>query len=44
MKFVKGMIIGTMVAAGVAMLYSDGMMDKKALKRKGRQMMRKMGM
>jgi len=31
MKFVKGMLIGTAVAAGVAMMYNDGMMNKKKI-------------
>ena len=43
MKFVKGMIIGTMVAAGIAMMYNDGMMNKKKIKRRGRQLAKKMG-
>ena len=44
MKFVKGMLIGTVVAAGVAMLYTDGMINKKRMMRKGKQIMKKMGM
>ena len=43
MKFVKGMIIGTMVAAGVAMMYNDGMMNKKRVMRKGKQIAKKLG-
>ena len=41
MKFVKGVIIGTAIAAGAIMMYNDGMMDKKRLMKKGRQLVRK---
>ena len=44
MKFVKGMLIGTVVAAGVAMLYTDGMINKKRMMKKGKAIMKKMGM
>jgi gas vesicle protein len=43
MKFLKGMILGTVVAAGVAMMYSDEFNKKKIMK-KGRQIIKKMGM
>jgi len=43
MKFVKGMIIGTMVAAGVAMMYNDGMMNKKRMMKRGKQLAKKLG-
>ena len=42
MKFTKGIIIGSMITAGVMMMYSDGMDTKKMMK-KGKQLMRKMG-
>ena len=42
MKFTKGIIIGSMITAGVMMMYSDNVDTKKMLK-KGKQMMRKMG-
>jgi len=41
MEFVKGVIIGTAITAGVVMMYNDGMMDRKRLMRKGRQLVRK---
>lgn len=45
MKFVKGIIIGTLISAGVAMAYSDSMSGtKKKMVKKGRQFARKMGM
>ena len=37
MKFVKGMLIGTMVAAGVAMMYNERIM------RRGKQLAKKLG-
>ena len=45
MKFVKGMIFGGMVAAGIAMVYCDTMeQSKKKMMKKGKQWARKMGM
>ena len=44
MKFVKGMIIGTMVATGVAIMYNDGIMNKKRMIRRGKQLAKKLGM
>lgn len=43
MKFVKGMLIGTMVAAGMAMMYNDGMMNKKRIMRRGKKLAKKLG-
>ena len=42
MKFTKGIIIGSMITAGIMMMYKDNMDTKKMMK-KGKQMMRKMG-
>lgn len=42
MKFAKGMIIGSMITAGVVMIYTDNMDTKKMMK-KGKQLIRKMG-
>ena len=42
MKFTKGIIIGSMITAGIMMMYTDNM-DTKKMMRKGKQMMRKMG-
>lgn len=45
MSFVKGMIIGGIVTAGVAMMYSDTMgQNKKRMLKKGKRLARKMGM
>ncbi len=44
MKFVKGMLIGTAIAAGVALMYNDGMMNKRRVMKRGRQFAKKMGM
>jgi len=43
MKFVKGMIIGSLVVAGVTMMCNEGMMNKRRIMRKGRQIAKKMG-
>ena len=44
MKFIKGMVVGGIVTAGVAMIYSETMMDgKKKMVRKSRQFARKIG-
>ena len=46
MKFVKGMIFGTILSAGIAMAYNDSMMNgaKKKMIKKGRQFAKKIGM
>ena len=44
MKFVKGMIIGTMLSAGAYMMYMESSnRTKKTIMKKGKQMARKMG-
>ena len=44
MKFVKGMVVGTLVSAGIVMMYTESMSsNKKKMIRKGRQFARKMG-
>ena len=42
MKFTKGMIIGSMITVGIMMMYTDNMDTKKMMK-KGRQLVKKMG-
>ena len=42
MKFVKGVIVGTMVTTGVIMMWADAQGDK-TLWRKGRKFARRMG-
>lgn len=49
MKFVKGMMLGTIVTVGMAALYSESKnmgigMSKKKMIRKGKQLAKKMGM
>ncbi len=45
MKFVKGIMLGSMITAGAMMLYSDGInTNKKKMIKKGKQFARKMGM
>lgn len=43
MKFTKGIIIGSMITAGIMMMCSDNNMDTKKMMKKGKQLMRKMG-
>ncbi len=42
MKFTKGLLIGSMITAGVIMMYTDSMNSKKMIK-KGKQAIKKMG-
>lgn len=45
MKFMKGVMIGTMVTAGAMMMYSDSIdTSKKKIIKKGKQFLRKIGM
>lgn len=41
MKFAKGVVIGSMITAGVMMIYSDNKGNKKMLK-KGKQILKRM--
>ena len=44
MKFVKGMLIGGIVTAGVVMMYSETMGDnKRKMIKKGKKFARKLG-
>lgn len=44
MKFVKGMVMGTLISAGVVMLYNESnMMRKNKMVKKGKQFIKKMG-
>ena len=43
MRFVRGVIIGTTIGAGLAMMYTEGIVNKKNLMKKGKQMVKKMG-
>ena len=46
MKFMKGIVIGGLVSAGIMMMYKDELpnMNKRKMMKKGRQFMKKMGM
>ena len=45
MKFIKGMIMGTIVSAGAMMMYKEmSGRSKKQMIKKGRQFAKKMGM
>lgn len=44
MKLMKGIMIGTLISAGVVMMYADEMnINKKKIMKKGKQMAKKMG-
>lgn len=44
MKFVKGMIMGTLISAGVVMMYNEkNSMKKNKVMKKGKQFIKKMG-
>ncbi len=44
MKFMKGMLIGGIVTAGIAMIYAETMdQSKKKMMKKGKQFARRMG-
>lgn len=44
MKFIKGVMIGGLLTTGLVMLYTEtGMMNKKNVMKKGKQMAKKMG-
>lgn len=44
MKFVKGMVMGTLLSAGVVMLYNEkNTMKKNKMMKKGKQLIKKMG-
>ena len=44
MKFTKGLILGSIITAGVLMMYADGKMDNKKMMKTGRKLMKKVGM
>lgn len=44
MKLVKGILIGGMVSAGIAMMYGETMgFNKRKIMKQGKKMIRKMG-
>ena len=44
MKFIKGMLIGGLVTAGIAMMYSETMdQNKRRMMKKGKQFVKIMG-
>ena len=43
MKFTKGIILGSMITAGIMMMYADNNMSTKKMMKKGKQFARKMG-
>ena len=44
MKFIKGVMIGGLITTGLVMMYAEsGMMNKKQMMKKGKQIAKKMG-
>ena len=44
MKFMKGIMIGTLISAGMMMMYAESSSsNKKKMMRKGKQIVKKMG-
>lgn len=44
MKFIKGVVIGGLLTTGLVMMYTEtGMMNKKRMMKKGKQMAKKLG-
>ena len=43
MKFTKGLIVGGMITAGILMMCADNNMNTKKMMKKGKQLVRKMG-
>lgn len=45
MKFIKGMMMGTLISAGAIMMYTEnnGTMNKRKMMKKGKQIAKKMG-
>ena len=44
MKFMKGMVMGTLISAGVVMMYNErNSMKKNKMVKKGKQFIKKMG-
>ena len=43
MKFTKGLIVGGMITAGLLIMCSDNNMNTKKMMKKGKQLVRKMG-
>lgn len=44
MKFIKGVIVGGMVSTGIAIMYKEGMLNKKTKHfKKGKKLIKKLG-
>lgn len=44
MKFIKGVMIGGLITTGLVMMYTEtGMMNRKTMMKKGKQMAKKIG-
>lgn len=44
MKFMKGVVIGGLITTGIVMMYTEtGIMNRKIMMKKGKQMAKKLG-
>ena len=43
MKVMKGIVIGTMLSAGIWMMYNEDILNKNKIMKKGKQIAKKMG-
>lgn len=43
MRFFKGVLVGTMFAAGTAIMYKEGMLNGSKIIKKGKKIAKKMG-
>ena len=44
MKFMKGVMVGTLISAGMLWMYSGKTYEKKKLMKKGKKILKEMGM
>ena len=44
MKFIKGLLIGTVVSAGVALMYTESSIGRKKIMKAGRKFVKKMNL
>lgn len=43
MKFIKGILLGTVLSAGVAIAYSESSMSRRKIMKKGRKIAKRIG-
>ena len=43
MKFIKGVIVGSMLCTGAVIMYKEGMLNKKKAFKSGKKLVKKLG-